>query len=231
MLPLARTLLVACAAASLAEPQTCAEDADTCTEPAPSGRDPVAAARQRTAAAKEKLDAAVQRSVTHRKAAEDAEHRVRAAQQEADQARAAWRDAEKERTVLEQRWRSMESNQHRVEQRAHGGPVKGTPPPPPRPEAYAHPEVRDYYGLLGVAPDASVAEIKRAFHAVAKARHPDKMPAGALAAAGGREAAERAFQEVARAQELLTHSRLRTAYDRGENVDDPKVEKRIREAG
>jgi molecular chaperone DnaJ len=64
---------------------------------------------------------------------------------------------------------------------------------------------RDYYDLLGVARDASEAEIKKAFRALARELHPDVSDAP--------DAHDR-FREVVEAYEVLSKSESRELYDR-----------------
>jgi DnaJ domain len=64
---------------------------------------------------------------------------------------------------------------------------------------------RDLYDVLGVPPAASEAEIRRAFHALAKRYHPDINP-------GSPDAARR-FVEVGDAAETLLDPRRRARYD------------------
>jgi hypothetical protein len=64
----------------------------------------------------------------------------------------------------------------------------------------------DLYDLLGVAPDASDAEIGAAFRAHAKALHPDRNP-------GDDDAAEQ-FKALTLAYQTLIRPRSRAAYDR-----------------
>lgn len=63
--------------------------------------------------------------------------------------------------------------------------------------------MRDYYDVLGVAPDAGAAEIKRAYRQLAKRYHPD--------ISGGERTS--AFLEVARAFEVLGNPARRRTYD------------------
>lgn len=64
--------------------------------------------------------------------------------------------------------------------------------------------MRDYYEVLGVAPDAGAAEIKRAYRQLARRYHPD---------ISGDDRAP-AFLEVARAYEVLGDPVRRRTYDR-----------------
>jgi molecular chaperone DnaJ len=64
---------------------------------------------------------------------------------------------------------------------------------------------RDYYELLGVARDASDADIKRAFRNLARELHPD---------VSDEPDAEARFKEVVEAYEVLSKSETRGLYDR-----------------
>ena len=79
-----------------------------------------------------------------------------------------------------------------------------------------HPSTRNYYAILHVAPEASDAEIKAAYHSLAKLWHPDKH---ASAGAAALEKADRTFKLVARAYQVLSDAKTRNRFDRGENVD------------
>jgi molecular chaperone DnaJ len=63
--------------------------------------------------------------------------------------------------------------------------------------------MRDYYDVLGVAPNAGAAEIKQAYRQLARRYHPD--------ITGGDRAAS--FREVARAYEVLRDPHRRRSYD------------------
>ncbi|MBK1735102.1 molecular chaperone DnaJ [Halorhodospira abdelmalekii] len=64
---------------------------------------------------------------------------------------------------------------------------------------------RDYYEALGVAKNASDAEIKKAYRRMAQKYHPDRNP-------GDEKAAER-FKEAKEAYEILSDAQKRAAYD------------------
>jgi molecular chaperone DnaJ len=67
--------------------------------------------------------------------------------------------------------------------------------------------VTDYYGILGVAKDATPEEIKRAYRKLAVQRHPDKNP-------DDPDAAEH-FKEISRAYEVLSDPQKRQVVDLG----------------
>src|SRR5262245_15727929 len=62
---------------------------------------------------------------------------------------------------------------------------------------------KDYYTLLGVAQDATVAAIKRAYKRLAKLYHPDRSPG----------AGTEAFRELQKAYETLADAERRRRYD------------------
>jgi len=67
-------------------------------------------------------------------------------------------------------------------------------------------EKRDYYEVLGVAREASVDDIKKAFRRLAVKYHPDKNPDDSTA--------EERFKEAAEAYEVLSDQDKRARYDR-----------------
>ncbi|MHC4202555.1 MAG: DnaJ domain-containing protein, partial [Planctomycetota bacterium] len=66
---------------------------------------------------------------------------------------------------------------------------------------------KDYYEPLGVKKDASADDIRKAYRKLAFKYHPDKNP--------GDKKAERKFQEVSNAYEVLHDPKKRSTYDRG----------------
>jgi len=65
---------------------------------------------------------------------------------------------------------------------------------------------RDYYEVLGVAKDATDAQIKKAYRVLALKHHPDKNP-------DNKEEASKKFQEVSEAFEVLSDKDKRALYD------------------
>ena len=64
---------------------------------------------------------------------------------------------------------------------------------------------KDYYDLLGVARDASEADIKKAYRRIAMKNHPDRNP--------DNQEAEDKFKEANEAFEVLSDSDKRSRYD------------------
>ncbi|MEJ2130782.1 MAG: DnaJ domain-containing protein, partial [Gammaproteobacteria bacterium] len=65
-------------------------------------------------------------------------------------------------------------------------------------------EFKDYYKILGVADDASEADVKRAYRKLARKYHPD---------VSDEPDAQAKFQEVGEAYEVLKDPEKRAAYD------------------
>lgn len=72
------------------------------------------------------------------------------------------------------------------------------------------------YDVLGVKKDATEADIRRAYRALAKKHHPDLNP--------GNKVAEATFKEISAANELLSDKDKRAAFDRGE-IDETGAER------
>src|SRR5229473_5141220 len=65
---------------------------------------------------------------------------------------------------------------------------------------------RDFYEVLGVAKDATEADIKKAYRRLARKLHPDVNP--------GDKSAQKKFQEIQEAYDVLKEAEKRRAYDR-----------------
>ena len=66
-------------------------------------------------------------------------------------------------------------------------------------------QFKDYYQILGVKPDASLDEIKKAYRRLALKYHPDKNP--------GDKQAEEKFKDIAEAYDVLSDPEKRKKYD------------------
>ncbi len=76
-------------------------------------------------------------------------------------------------------------------------------------------EFKDYYDVLGVARNASDAEIKKAFRKLARKYHPD--------VAKDKTTAEDKFKELNEANEVLSDPEKRRKYDElGANWNHPE---------
>jgi len=87
------------------------------------------------------------------------------------------------------------------------------------PRATKNVQDRELYDILGVAPEASVAEIKKAYYIKARQSHPDRNPDDPTAHAK--------FQKIGEAYQILSDDRLRLAYDtKGKDAVDssPKMD-------
>ena len=70
---------------------------------------------------------------------------------------------------------------------------------------------KNYYKILGIARTAASKEIKKAYRELALKWHPDKN-------ADNKEEAEKMFQDIGEAYEVLSDDEMRAKYDRGEPV-------------
>lgn len=73
---------------------------------------------------------------------------------------------------------------------------------------------KNYYKILGVARTAELKEIKKSYRELALKWHPDKN----TDEADDSEKAEKMFQDISEAYEVLSDKELRGKYDRGEEV-------------
>ena len=69
---------------------------------------------------------------------------------------------------------------------------------------------KDYYQALGVAKDATAAEIKKAYRKLARDLHPDKNP--------GNAEAEKRFKEISEAHSVLSDATRRKEYDEARSL-------------
>jgi len=81
----------------------------------------------------------------------------------------------------------------------------------------------DYYAVLGVAPDASLAQIKKAYRARARRDHPDRNP--------GNPDAEARFKAASAAYAVLSDTEQRGQYDRSLRASAPRPAPRPAQSG
>jgi curved DNA-binding protein CbpA len=80
----------------------------------------------------------------------------------------------------------------------------------------------DYYQLLGVGPQASVAEIRQAYAQLAREKHPDRFQEAAA-----KQQAQRLFQDITTAFNTLSNPKSRQEYDQGRDKPQPKSPEEI----
>lgn len=81
----------------------------------------------------------------------------------------------------------------------------------------------DHYALLGVASDASIAEIRRAYHDAARRYHPDTLARAGLEGEI-RARAGKVFAAISRAQATLADPARRRAYDASLTSDESDLD-------
>jgi curved DNA-binding protein CbpA len=82
--------------------------------------------------------------------------------------------------------------------------------------------VNDYYQVLGVAPTASVAEIRQAYARLARETHPDRFTDPAE-----KQRAQAAFQDINTAFNALVNPRSRQEYDEARHKPVPRTPEEI----
>lgn len=80
----------------------------------------------------------------------------------------------------------------------------------------------DYYALLGVAPSASTAEIRKAYAVLAREKHPDRFTDPAEKAK-----AEKALQDITTAFNALMNPRSRAEHDEKRNKPQPRTPEEV----
>src|SRR3990167_5735690 len=78
------------------------------------------------------------------------------------------------------------------------------------------PALKDYYAALGVSPDATATEIKKAYRLLAQQHHPDRVSAGddnELGVALAHQYAVERMGEINAAYAVLSDKKRRAAYD------------------
>jgi len=80
----------------------------------------------------------------------------------------------------------------------------------------------DYYQMLGVSPQASVAEIRKAYALIAREKHPDRFQD-----AEQKKKAQAAFQDLTTAFNTLTNPRSRQEYDQSRDKPVPRTPEEI----
>jgi curved DNA-binding protein CbpA len=80
----------------------------------------------------------------------------------------------------------------------------------------------DYYELLGVAPSASAAEVRKAYARLARERHPDRFTDPAE-----KRQAEATFQEITAAFNTLLNPERREEYDRERHRPQPRTPEEV----
>ena len=82
--------------------------------------------------------------------------------------------------------------------------------------------MKSYYELLGIAKTASTADIRKAYAALAREKHPDRFPDPAAKAAAQQE-----FQEITAAFNTLGNERARREYDAALEAPRPTAPEEI----
>lgn len=80
----------------------------------------------------------------------------------------------------------------------------------------------DYYQLLGVSPQASVAEVRQAYARLAREKHPDR-----FREEGEKKRAQTEFQDITTAFNTLTNPKSRQEYDQNRDKPVPRTAEEI----
>lgn len=80
----------------------------------------------------------------------------------------------------------------------------------------------DYYQMLGISPQASVAEIRKAYALLAREKHPDRFQDPEE-----KNRAQSTFQDLTTAFNTLTNPRSRQEYDQSRDKPQPRTPEEI----
>jgi DnaJ-class molecular chaperone len=80
----------------------------------------------------------------------------------------------------------------------------------------------DYYQMLGISPQASVAEIRKAYALLAREKHPDRFQDPEE-----KKRAQSTFQDLTTAFNTLTNPRSRQEYDQSRDKPQPRTPEEI----
>ena len=80
----------------------------------------------------------------------------------------------------------------------------------------------DYYQLLGISPQASVAEVRQAYARLAREKHPDRFRDEAE-----KKRAQREFQDITTAFNALANPKSRQEYDASRDKPVPRTAEEI----
>jgi len=80
----------------------------------------------------------------------------------------------------------------------------------------------DFYKLLGITPQASVAEVRQAYARLAREKHPDRFQEPEA-----KTRAQREFQDITTAFNTLTNPKSRQEYDQSRDKPQPKTPEEI----
>lgn len=111
-------------------------------------------------------------------------------------------------------WRQANPGGSYAEYNLGGSSSSSGAQPKPQKPAAPQPPLDNYYTILGVAPTATNAQIKRAYLALAKENHPSTTRSANTLDDSEREARENTFKNISDAYDTLKDPILKAVYDR-----------------